>query len=211
MNSKIIRNIIITLLALTIVVGSVALINWLSTFHNVSFELSSDVTKITVRVADREYAFVGMEVTTLTQNGTIRLQEGSYEINPEGERIDTSPIRFTVDGTTDTIKIDPDFSTAYLDRLLDQERAFIHQTMIDYNKLIAEYDIIEESLYIRGEWYGGTLLVKTFEVGRSRDTYRIILHKTNDTWQVAASPEIVFSYANYPNIPKSVIDNVNRK
>jgi len=150
MNNKIVRNIIIVWLTLTVIIGGIALVNWLST---------PDPT----------------------------------------------------DDDTDTTTTDSSYSSSQLNELLDQERPAIHQAMTDYDNLIAEYDIIEEALYLHGEWYGAVLRFPDVIGGPRTDDYHIILHKTNGIWQVAASPEIVFNYANNPNIPKSVIDNVNRK
>jgi len=211
MSDKMIRNIIIGLLIAAGIVAGVVWANWWFSFHDVSFELSDEVVGITIREADPEYKLMGREVMRLTQNDTVRLQVGVYEIIPEGTRIDTSPIRFSVNDTTDIIKITPFFSESYLSELLDQERAAIHQALLDYSSLILHYDIYGESLYLYGEWYGALLRLPDSPGDQGADIHRVILHKNNGSWKVSAEPSIILSYSAHRDIPKTIINDLNRK
>jgi hypothetical protein len=73
--------------------------------------------------------------------------------------------------------------------------------------LITSDNIVHEALYMRGEWYG----VVAASTAQGPDYFRVILQKTNDSWNIVVWPSIVLSYERHPDIPKSIINDVNRK
>ena len=211
MNKKVVKSVVVCLSAAIAVVAGVSFIRWQLSFCDVSFELSSEVSSIVIHKIEDDYTESSEEVARISENKTLRIKAGSYEIIPDGNNIDTSPIMFTADKTVGVIKIDPFYSGDYLGELLNKEQQFIHQVLLDYSKLISEYEISSETLYAHGEWYGAILSLRDYDPREGVDFYRVIMHKEGGTWKVAAEPSIVFSYSEYPDIPKHVINDVNRK
>lgn len=72
------------------------------------------------------------------------------------------------------------------------------------------YAIDHGKLYHRGEWYG-TTLTYTGPDGNNRDTLRVIMQKKDGGWvAITSPPQMMLSTAEYPNVPKSVLDDVNK-
>ena len=88
--------------------------------------------------------------------------------------------------------------------------ADINQIITDkYKKIISNYSIDNGTFYHYGDWYV-TSLYSNPTIDSGSDSYGIILHKVDGKWQIAAAPELVFRYDDHKDIPKDIINSVNR-
>lgn len=75
-----------------------------------------------------------------------------------------------------------------------------------YPTQMQNYNLERGSLYLGGSWFAGYLIPKD-----NSDRIQVILKQKENTstWQVMATPNISISSAEYPDIPKEVVDGVN--
>lgn len=90
---------------------------------------------------------------------------------------------------------------------LEELHAIIQQ---EYKDKMDGCQIAEGKLLEDGSWYITTI----YEPQKSQwdlatDTYRIILYKDSDQWQIVAKPNLIFSYLDYPDIPREIIFSAN--
>lgn len=90
---------------------------------------------------------------------------------------------------------------------LEDLHAIIQQ---EYKDKMYGYQIAEGKLLEDGSWYITTI----YEPQKSQwdlatDTYRIILHQDSNQWQIVAKPSLIFSYTDYPDIPREIIFSAN--
>src|SRR5680860_127539 len=122
MNKKIIY-IIVTIL---VFIGLFILGNYLLSFRDIEFTLSSDVSGITINNTDMQ------NIKEVSSSGTVRLQTGNYIIIPIGIAISNDQIFINVTKDDKTI-IDPDYNEAYLSSLLpDTEQNILNTLSIKY-------------------------------------------------------------------------------
>lgn len=78
-----------------------------------------------------------------------------------------------------------------------------------YPQLASLYVVEPGKLYHDGTWYGTTLTyIGSDEM--NRDTLRLLMHKKDGTWKVRSMPpSIVLRAADYPDAPKSIIQDLN--
>ena len=61
-----------------------------------------------------------------------------------------------------------------------------------------------------GSWYVTTIKEpQANQWSFPKDTYRVVLHRAAGVWKIVAGPGLVFSYDDYPNIPKEVLKSAN--
>jgi hypothetical protein len=226
------RNVIIVVVLLIIAAGAtigiVALVNFLN-LRNVNFKLSATVDSATI------YTDYGSDdktpniIKVLTNDSTVQLSDGNYQIIPTGENISTSPIDFTIDQNTKTVSINPPFSDRYLSEMLGSgqkitidvgsgvvaniptDLSLIHGVIkTKYADIIDNYDIKPGQLLSDGSWY--ITEIWSPEAGPrvvGFDIFKIILHFDN-IWEIAAPPSLAFRYDDYPDIPGDVIYEANQ-
>ena len=152
------------------------------------------------------------QVTALPASGKLSLKTGKYSVVPGGTNISTKAIPLTVNETGAYLTVDPGYSQAYLNQLLQGEIGDIKAVITStYPNAISDFSINTGSLYTYGDWYATTLVQNPPGPGASGDVYRTVLHKVQDKWQVAATPAIALSVKEYPHIPKPVLDSINKQ
>ena len=178
--------------------------NYLLSFHKVAFDLDDSVTKITLYTAD------DTQISTLTSSDHTLLREGKYYVIPEGEKIATDKIPFTVEKKDITISIQPGYTKDFLSSSLKEELPAIETAIAKkYPSLSPQYTLANSTLYQKGEWFGGLLAPKVSDSRDIRDPYRIILHKKDGEWQVVRRPEYTLSASRYKEVPTTVLRAVN--
>lgn len=93
--------------------------------------------------------------------------------------------------------------------LLTEQPAIDQAIASAYPQLASLYIVEPGKLYHDGTWYGTTLTyVGSDEM--NRDTLRLLMQKKNGTWKVRSTPpSIVLRAADYPDAPKSIIQDLN--
>jgi len=201
------KKIILVSIALILLIIAGVFINYLLSFKNVSFTLNSDVSSISIYKKDNYNS--KKDPTKLTSSQSIRLQTGDYIIIPSGDKISTNQIVTSITKNTDII-INPDYSESYLKLLQPSTQIIINTILTEkYPEIISNYKITNDSLYIKGEWYGGLLENKKSSDNSKKDVFRFIAHKDNGVWQLVSYPELVLNKNTYKTVPISIVNIVN--
>ncbi len=201
-----------------LIAAGLLLLDWLS-YRTVKFTLSPETTSIVVYSTDQYQAYNSGESADtdaagnsgeLKSTGVLRLKVGTYQVIPAGDKVSDSAIKIEVKGDTDTVDIKPYYSTDYLDEHFSDQIPAINSVIADkYNNIIANYVIEDGRFYHNGDWYGTTLYNQPTR-GAGSDTYGVILHRVDGTWQIAATPELLFRYSDHTDIPRDILDAVNQ-
>jgi len=145
-------------------------------------ELIKTTTKITKRIPTGVYLVIFSSQDKLTEIKTVNLTE---------------------DTTIETPQLQ--YSTARLDKTLDTDRLNIHSVAYRYASN-DDYKITSEQLLGSADWY----VAKLTPNNSNRDTLKIILHKVNNSWIVAAKPAIALWVDDYQAIPQDIIRAANK-
>ena len=185
--------------------------------REVRFVLSSETKSITIYSEDEYNQLKESNADKLQSNsgelsgtGSIRIKAGYYYVIPSGDNLDDSAIPIEIKNDTKEIPVEPYFSSEYLSKNFTNQMADINQIITDkYKKIISNYSIDNGTFYHYGDWYV-TSLYSNPTIDSGSDSYGIILHKVDGKWQIAAAPELVFRYDDHKDIPKDIINSVNR-
>jgi len=179
-------------------------VNYLLSLHKVTFTLNQEVTAISV------YNSKEKRVGRLASSGEISLQEGEYYAVPEGERLATDKITFTIEKSDKAITVNPPYEREYLDEAVKRELPAIDAAITaKYPSLISGYTLKSGTLYGRGEWFGGLLAPKVPSPRSLKDPYRIVLHKKDGSWEVIRRPEYVLTSSRYNEVPVEILRQIN--
>ena len=147
--------------------------------------------------------------TTLQQSGNISLKDGIYYAIPSGDSVSDESIQIRVSGDKTSFDIKPYYSDSHLASLLVNETTTLHGVIHTTYPTTTQYVIGTGRLYELGDWYATTLTPQETETNPHPDIHYVILHKTNNTWQVIGKPSLYFTYANNKTIPRDIIKDVN--
>lgn len=211
MNKKLIIGIVILIGLLT--AAGVAY-NYFSGFKKalISFE-KEGITSAEVYQYSPYHAHEGDEETkiaTLSKSDTLSLKPGKYYVIPKGDTVDDTEIPFTIDDKDITVSLRPGYSEAYLESVLAKELPTIRSVIESTYSAVSDFTIETGKLYEDGTWYG-TLLVQKVEPKDVGDTYRVVLHKTNGTWKIAAAPRLVLTIPEHKDIPAAILRDLNKQ
>ncbi len=79
-----------------------------------------------------------------------------------------------------------------------------------YPQVSTDYTINPGNLYDKGQWFGTTLTYKGSDTD-NRDTLRVLLQKKNNIWIVRTTPpQPLLSTAEFPDVPKSILQSINK-
>lgn len=214
MNNKTMLKIALVVLAVGgLVLGGLYLLDALS-WKTVRFTLSSQTESVTIytKPADDGSEETAKEVANLTETGTVKLKTGSYVLVPDGPNVVSTMITAEVTAETTEIEVNPYYSKAYMAaQFADQLPAIQAEIEADYPEVNGRYAISEGLFYQYGEWYVTTMHDNFPPAREGVDVYAVILEKKGTNWQLAASPKLVFSFADHPDIPKDVVRGANRQ
>lgn len=199
---------------LAVIVGGIIwTLDYLS-WRPVTFNLSSETKSITVYPSGNslqdEYSDTTQAIGELDKTGTLRVKPGVYVVIPEGDKIATDYIEVTIADDTKEITINPYYSSEYLAEKFSDHTSSIH-TLIKqrYEPVTNNYGVDTGAFYHFGDWYT-TFLYKQPAGYDDSDKYGVILHKEGEEWKIVTTPEIVFKYSDYENIPRDIIDAANK-
>lgn len=198
---------------LVAIFGISAVLRHFNSFQKLTVSYKSDVSSVELYQGVNQngnFRATGQKLQTVASGETYKLKKGLYILRPSGEKIDTSDVAVTLDTIPVEKTISPNFSTEYLKTLLGDEEASIQAAILLSNpSLSVLYKINPGTLYKHGEWYGTTLSYKGPD-SLSRDTLRLVAHKTGGSWTVATNPpQISLSAKNHPSVPRDVLVAVN--
>lgn len=186
--------------------------NFLS-MKSVEFNLSANTDSVVIYKLEAEgFTESNAEVVSkLESSNTLKLKPGSYFVIPSGENISNDPLEIIIEDKTTSVDIDPFFSSDYLAKEFSSEIPIINSVLShEYFGVINSDYIPDGQFYHHGDWYSATIYPVLVSEKSTIDTYAVIMHKVNDKWTVAAPPEILFTYKDYPNIPRDIVNKTNR-
>lgn len=139
-----------------------------------------------------------------------KLAKGQYDLVVTGDKNYKDYSRsFVVDSQPVTIKVSLEYSEVKLGEQLQQELPSIFKAFSAKLPILPPgYSLDSGQLYERGDWFGGYL--KPTDT-LNKDTLRYVMHKQNGQWSLVTDPpDIVISSILYPQIPRSLLLNLNR-
>jgi hypothetical protein len=149
---------------------------------------------------------------SLSRSGEkLKLSRGrSYMVSAQGDTgYENKTAGFVLGNNQQTIKINPYYSTAKLDSLVNSELGAINAALASKYPQINLYQIQTGKLYHWADWYG-TILVYKGSYGLNADALRVILAKENDVWVVKTDPpDITLSKYVYPEVSVDILRSVN--
>ncbi len=189
----------------TVLCSAVILVIVLLSYHKLQIQIPSGISFNLFKVSDGNY----IKVADVKSSGSMSLQNGTYCLRPADNKYSSKFECVIVKDKDKKLIADPDFSEDYLATLLADDISEIKSVITaKYSPLIEKYYIGDGQLFKKGDWYG-TTLTEIAEARSNGDTYRIVLHKVNDKWTVAAKPQIVISARDYGDIPFIILSTVN--
>ena len=200
------RNTIIFVLAILGVLIITIVLFYITSLRTVAFNfVPGDLEGITVYNRDEN------EVGKLQENGSLRLQNGEYTYRPLGEMWSTDPVGFTVD-SDEEISVNPSYSDDHRYEILRRENpAIVGVINNTFGDTMRDFTIETGTIYQQGDWYATLLSQDSLPGGQDGDIYRIVLHKVDGTWQIAAGPEIVLGAPVYPDVPYEILKDINSR
>lgn len=110
-----------------------------------------------------------------------------------------------------SVEVNPDYSIPYLESLLPNELPKVRQTIRDsYKEIISDFTFADDRLFKTGQWYGLSLTKKVPDPSDRGDVYLVILEKIEETWTIKDIPRLAVNKYQLPDVPISVLDEVNR-
>ena len=126
----------------------------------------------------------------------------------------TAPKKQSVQSPTQSLAPTPTATPAAkidLKAQLETEQSTITGVILaTYPKIATDYTINPGQLFEEGQWYGATLTYKGSDT-MNRDTLRILMQKKEGVWLLRTTPpEPLLSAKNYPDVPKKVLQAINK-
>ncbi len=199
-------------------------VSYVNSFNEVRIILrqppSESVTVKIYALSDHESSVEDYkDKTPLKETNTdvdLRLKNGEYVVViPAGTVYEPQVQEFAVDASRKDVVVLPRYSSQTLESQLNEQRSDIR------SMLYAQYDFLnpkkrlyvflDEKIHLQGEWYTAT--VRELIPGRNKsDIYRIVAQKKGGKWVlVTTPPDLVISNVRYPDIPREVLLDLNRR
>ena len=183
---------------------------------SVIWSIANTYQNITVDYDDT-YAtiYISNETTParkISPNTAIKVQNGDYLLSAQSGTIQPFQKNITVSNDSTHFTIDPfSFTKEKLQSLYKSEQSKIMNMLTrQYPKIKTDYTIKNDKLYAYGQYFGATLVYNN-QKSQNRDTLHVLLVKQGDSWQVATKPPTpIISSLDFPNVPKSVLSEINQ-
>jgi hypothetical protein len=213
MNRKNTLIIIVSAVVLILLVVAGFIFNDVRNSHKatINIQKSGITAEVFKRDPQAEESTYDQKVATLSDSGTISLKAGKYYVIPKGKDLDDSQISFEIIDKDVSVNVNPGYSAAYLEAKTAAEVASANTVITSTYPLTSTgFSINSGKLYLDGTWYGATLVQKAVEKNNG-DVYRLVLHKVDGKWQVAATPQLVLTIADNKTIPDTILRDLNRQ
>lgn len=143
---------------------------------------------------------------TITNNGVYKISKGLYAYFTQPINTDFEAQSGIINTAEDKeLLINPSLTNSKLDAIYATEKNNILSTLLStYPNQMQNYTLEYGRVYVDGNWFGGYLVPKD-----GSDKLQVVLRKSNNTWEIAAKPNITISSAQYPDIPIEVTEAIN--
>ena len=209
---------VVQLIALVVVVFSVVLIvlSYINSYQKLGLTFSNQAagTHSTLyKLSKKGERQDPKDISPKDQS--IKLKKGLYVLVTKGDDYDELSTNIDLRADAKNYTISPKYSKQKLASILKIEASAISDSIRKQVPKLSDRFVVDPgSLYETGEWYGTTIgpNMSSEELRLSyHDTYRLVAHKVNGSWQVVTiPPELVISHVKYPDIPRDVLLEVNK-
>lgn len=152
-------------------------------------------------------------LATFDHSKTISLKKGTYIAvsRPDNDYQKINQV-FQVNNSGNKLVIDASYSKAKLARQLAAEEQAISKAVETQITGLDTYYFLKYEAYLDATWAGVILAPKDYQniAINKRDFLRVVLKKEKGVWVVKTNPEIVLGVPNYPDIPRGILDEINR-
>jgi len=149
-------------------------------------------------------------LVTVSSSQKVKLKTGIYDVVvSDPSNLYSNPVtKEIISYNTKTVTVHPSYNDQKLESLLPSVRPSILESLYKaYPHIPQNYTVINDHLYVLGDWYGSVLKPKN----PSLDTLRIIMHKEGSAWKLAIKqPTISIGEPSNPTIPPDVIEKVDQ-
>ena len=152
-------------------------------------------------------------LATFDNTKTISLKKGTYlavsRPNKDYQKINQV---FQVKKSGNKLVIEAAYSKSKLARELAAQEQAIRQAVESEITGLDTYYFLKYEAYLDATWAGAILAPKDYQniAINKRDFLRVVLRKEKDEWVVKTMPEIVLGVPSYPDIPRSILDEINQ-
>jgi hypothetical protein len=206
--------VVILVIALAIAYLFFVLFNYINSFTNIKVTIQNTQSLVFYKSLpeknDQPYTEIYKNVKpvkTIEKTGKYKIKKGTYRYftKPTNQDYQAESKKIIITKDTPEIAINLAYTNEKLGNLYQAELPNILLALnTKYPTQMQKYSVNYGKLYDYGNWFGGYLVPKD-----GSDLLQAVLHKKDNTWQVAATPNITISTAQYPDIPKTVADGVN--
>lgn len=206
MNKKVVPLIIVLVLGIA---GLVAF-NYYSSFQTLNITYANSVNVETKIFQDDQ------EIASLNNSKSLRLKKGEYIVKTsKSDQYSAEEFNITLKDKKQELTIDPSYSESKLAGMLKPQEIELIKIISSNIGLGNEFRVNPGKLYIKGDWYGTTIIPNLSEEELQSDyvdIYRVILKKENGKWTLVTKvPRLVISKLDYPDVPGFVIEDTNRQ
>lgn len=201
--------IVLLFVGFIVLIGSVLVLQFIWSFHTVTF---SNPDKVTLNVRKVIDGVSQKQINHIVVDSlSIGFQNGDYCAEVDSTIYDTKPLCFTVNNKDVSLLVGLDYSKTKLSDLLLNEVDAVQSVITQkYSDVVGNFNIGSGVLYGRGDWYATTLTQKVAHKSEQGDVYRVLLQKSDEKWNIVAYPQIVLSKYGYPNVPINILNDVNK-
>ena len=205
MNKKIIA-FIVTVVILSVIISIIA---YVLSFRTVTFSIGKkDLSLAVYAASDRERK---NKLGEIRDKDSLRLQEGSFQAIPGDPNYDNLPLYFNVEKSDKNVELNPAYSQARLDSLLEENLSALQTLLINtYPQITKSFELAKGKLYREGQWYATTLTQIPENRGDIGDIYHVLAHKKDGQWSIIHKPSLVLTTAEIKDVPLDILQDANR-
>jgi len=214
--------IIVAIFCLALIIGGGFWWQYYNSFTEVTIIPNNDTTITVGTSTDNQLAIQKPNIKT-NQLLTKKIKKGNYQVLYSQPGYQDKIVSVSINKNTTIKSMDLDYTPERLNQILNQDKNIIQTTVL--STVTTGYSIIKEDIYKKGDWYSAVLMPNSWyrtdlpadyhpkQPNPNNTLYilRVVLHKDNGGWRVAAGPSIVLSIGDYPSIPQEIIRTVNNK
>ena len=152
-------------------------------------------------------------LATFDHSKTISLKKGTYLAvsRPDKDYQKINQV-FQVKKSGNKLIIEAAYSKSKLARELAAQEQAIRQAVESEITGLDTYYFYKYEAYLDATWAGVILAPKDYQNMpiNKRDFLRVVLKKDGGDWRAQTKPEIVLGVPSYPDVPRSILDEINQ-
>lgn len=203
------RKIIAFIVTVVVLSGLISVVAYILSFRTITFSIDrKDLSLAVYAASDRDHK---NKIGEIRDKDTLRLQEGSFQAIPTDPNYDNLPLYFNVEKGDKNVDLNPAYSQARLDSLLEENLAALRSLLVrTYPQISKGYELAKGKLYREGQWYATTLTQIPESRGDVGDIYHVLLLKKDGQWVIVHKPSLILTTAELKDVPLDILQDANR-